>query len=394
MNDALLFSGIAFLLALFHGLLMEFWRSAIATAQLAHEPAAGDQGPAPLISVLVPARNATGTIVPLLQDLHAQQYPRELYEVLVIDDGSDDGTATRVADMAHTWPGLRVLQLIAGKGKKAAIARGVQEAQGVLVLVTDADARCGPGRLKALADGYGAAPADLLLLPVRTVGGEGLAAAVQRIEQTALQAAACASALGGRPVLASGANMAFRRDAFLAVGGYDGDRRASGDDMFLLQRMRRHERPVGYLADARAVVTVAPEPGWSAFFSQRIRWAGKMWAYRDPAGMFAGLLAVAFPWALLALSLVAMRSVVELDDLFHPALLLPAAWALWAVPIVRLVRAMDDFFGSAGREAGSDQKGDRSGIRILLTLLAFTLYAPVIAILSIFVRPIWRGRRI
>lgn len=389
MSTTLLVAFWVFGFALLHGLVLEAWRQAIVRS------ASGGGGiPAEAtlrITVLVPARDAATTIMPLLQDLYAQHYPREAFEVLVLDDHSSDGTASMVHGSARTWPGFRLIPCT-GQGKKSAIMQGAEEAQGSVVLVTDADARCGPMRLARIAAHWHQEQPDLLLMPVLTAGGSGVLAWLQRKEQAALQAASLGSASGGRPVLANGANMAFSRETFRRLGGYSDDSRASGDDMFLLQRMRRARRKVSFLPHPDVVVEVRPEHGLSAFLGQRLRWAGKMWAYRDMAGLLAALAAALFPWLLLAVSFWLLRTAQVGQGLFYTLLLLVGAWAVWVVPILRLVSAMERGFAPAHDPAGRTRAD--GAWSTLPALFLFTLYAPVIAILSIFVRPTWKGRRI
>lgn len=391
MSTPLLIALLAFGAALIHGVVLDIWRQAIAHGSGLPAPAALPDPP-PRITVLIPARDAAATIIPLLQDLYAQRYPREAYEVLVVDDHSSDGTAAAVLGLARTWPGLRLITAESGQGKKAAIMQGVEAATGTIVLVTDADTRCGPHRLARIAEYWQQEQLALLLMPVHTTGGKGLVAWLQRKEQAALQAATVGSAMGGRPVLANGANMAFDRDAFRYVGGFVGDRLASGDDMFLLQRMRKERQKVSFLAHPDVLVRVQPEETWHGFFAQRLRWAGKMWAYREGAGLLAAGAAVFFPWIMLALTIWLVGNVQVGQGLFYIAIFLVAAWAVWLVPIIRLVAAMERSFANAGDPAGPPrQDGSWS---TLPALLLFTLYALAIAIVSIFVRPTWKGRRI
>lgn len=391
MSTTLLIALLVFGTALLHGVVLDIWRQSIAREN------GGTAAPAfldpPLrITVLVPARDAVPTIIPLLQDLYAQNYPCDAFEVLVVDDHSSDGTGSAVEGLARTWPGLRLIRAECGQGKKAAIMQGVDEAAGEVVLVTDSDARCGPRRLARIAEYWQQEQPALLLMPVNTTGGEGLVAWLQRKEQAALQAATVGSALGGRPVLANGANMAFSRAAFRYVGGFAGDRRASGDDMFLLQRMRKNRQKVSFLAHPDVVVRVRPEVNWSDFFAQRLRWAGKMWAYREGAGLLAAAAAVLFPWLLLGVSIRLLAELQVGQGMFYTVLFLLAAWAVWLVPIIRLVAAMERSFASAGDPAGPPRED--GSWSTLPALLLFSLYAPAIAIVSIFVRPTWKGRRI
>ncbi len=388
MSTALIVALCAFGAALLHGLLLDAWREAL--VKMPELP--DEERERPFISVVVPARDAASTLSPLLQDLNAQRYPRELYEVIVVDDHSSDGTAELVRSFARTWPGLQLVQAEVGQGKKAAITQGVETAAGDLVVLTDADVRTGPLRLQLIADHWAKAQPALLLMPVHSTGGHGLVAWMQRKEQAALQAASMGSALRGNPVLANGANLAFSKLAFRRVGGFQGDRHASGDDMFLLQRMRRHRMKVSALAHPEIHVRVEPEEHWRGFLAQRLRWAGKMWAYRDASGMLAALAALLFPWALLAASIWVMGNLRIGQGAVYTLVLLLGAWTVWIFPIQRLVQSMERIQGQA---LGAPEPARADGAwSTMPALILFSLYSPAIALMSIFVRPTWKGRRI
>ena len=89
---------------------------------------------APEISVVIPAHNASATIRRLLGQLSEQLLSRERYEVIVVDDGSDDDTSMRASE----FPGVMVIrQTCCGPG--AARNRGASAAKGGLILFLDAD---------------------------------------------------------------------------------------------------------------------------------------------------------------------------------------------------------------------------------------------------------------
>lgn len=386
-----------FMLALVQALVLLSWRMALIKSMSAPHRPMEVPDPAPMVSLVVPVRDGAEGIVALLQDLNAQRWPKDRMEVLVVDDGSTDGTPGIVQGMARHWPALRLLQAGGSGGKKAAITTGVMEASAEVVVVTDADAHCGPMRVPRIMAHFASHAPDLLLMPVRTHGGEGLLAGLQREEQAALMGAAAGSGLEGRPVLASGANMAFRRKAFFDVGGFGGDRHASGDDMFLLQRMLRQQRKVDYLLHGDVVVGVAPVEGLRAFISQRLRWAGKMWAYRDAAGSLAALAAPLIPWALAVLTMFVLQHVRIGNAFVFSWGMLLAAWVMWLVPILQLTATMRTFFRRNALHpegARAPLHGALAAVPTVLALCCFIIYAPVIALLSIFVRPTWKGRRI
>lgn len=386
MSTPLLLALLAFLASLAFAMAVEGWREAIGAAWPKRDAVPGDAVPV-RASLIVPARNAEATLPALLQDLHAQDWPKEALEVIVVDDGSVDATAAGVLGMGLRWPEL-VLLRAEGAGKKAAISQGVRAARGEWIVLTDADARCGPQRVTRIMRQVQGRGADLLLMPVETRASGGMLQQLQAEEQAALLGVAAGSALQGQALLANGANLAFRRSAFLAVGGYAGDQWASGDDMFLLQRMRKAGRQVDFLLHPDVLVTVDAEPAWAGFWRQRLRWAGKMRAVGGP-GAWAGLAALLFPWGLLAVT-----AALGGEGLMHyrplaTVLLITAAWLLWLVPVLRLARAARRFL----RAAGNGPQHRWAGVATLLAMGAFTCYAPVVAGASLFMRPRWKGRR-
>lgn len=379
MTPLLLFALVVFALALVHALVIMHWRAAIREPAPTHHGAPDDAPPT--ITVIVPARNAGSTIQPLLQDLYAQGHPHERTEVIVVDDHSEDGTAQLVAAMMSRWPQLRIATLSGTQGKKAAITEGVRLAGGALVLITDADARCGPDRLAMLAAQWQRTQADMLLAPVRTTG-EGPIGVLQEEEQAAFQGATMGSCLTGTPLLANGANMAFTRSAFERVQGYSGDRRSSGDDMFLLSRMKRAGLRIGCLVEGSAAVDVPAEHTLAGFVAQRLRWAGKMRAGSGWSSAM-GALAVLLPYLLAAVTATAIERFRFGQGMERTWLLVTAGWLLWVVPVVALVNATK-------RRLGLRQRS----FTTVLAVLCHPLYTLPIALLSFVVKPEWRNRTV
>ncbi len=102
----------------------------------------------PFVSVIVPAYNAAATLPACLAALAAQDYPRDRYEVIVVDDGSQDDTAALAAAA-----GVRVIRQ-ANAGPAAARNAGAAAAQGELLLFTDADCAPVPGWITALVGAF------------------------------------------------------------------------------------------------------------------------------------------------------------------------------------------------------------------------------------------------
>src|SRR5689334_6235569 len=105
------------------------------------------------ISIIIPARNEEKNIGALLDSLQQQTYPKELTEIIVVDDNSSDQTVIVI----HQYPGIKLLQLkedAINSYKKKAIETGIAASSGELVVTTDADCIVGPEWLRTIVDRY------------------------------------------------------------------------------------------------------------------------------------------------------------------------------------------------------------------------------------------------
>jgi glycosyltransferase involved in cell wall biosynthesis len=109
----------------------------------------------PAVSIIIPTRNGSDTLPLTLRGIASQTYPRGMFELIVVDDGSSDGTLDRVTELR----GLTVSRLRQeASGAAAARNRGASHARGTLLVFLDDDIELSPGAIEALTDAHGRFP--------------------------------------------------------------------------------------------------------------------------------------------------------------------------------------------------------------------------------------------
>ena len=103
----------------------------------------------------------------------------------------------------------------------------------------------------------------------------------QMAEYAAIQELTIQRAKAGKAVMCSGANLIVKREVWLACEEELHKEIPSGDDMFLLEAVKRHGYTVTCIDEPDFTAIVRPLTSWRAFFRQRMRWAGKAPNYTD-----------------------------------------------------------------------------------------------------------------
>ena len=101
-------------------------------------------------SVVVPVRNEAGNIEPLIAEIRAQMAANKPYEIVYVDDGSDDETPGTLRRLASVCPELRVIRHRAPAGQSAAIMTGVQAAGAPVIITLDGDGQNDPADIPNL----------------------------------------------------------------------------------------------------------------------------------------------------------------------------------------------------------------------------------------------------
>lgn len=250
--------------------------------------------PQPYLSVIIAARNEENNIGACLNALIDQHYPIDNFEIIVTNDHSTDATAAVVKSFDR--PNIILLELadyIDGKPlnsyKKKSIETALAIAKGELIVTTDADCIARPYWLQTLATFYCERQPVFIAMPVayslpqKSSFLKKIFYIFQALDFMALQGITGASAATGIHNMCNGANLAYTKDSFYAVNGFDEIQDiASGDDMLLMEKIQKiFPDKISYLKSQEVIVTTHPSVTVGEFFHQRIRWASKADRYTD-----------------------------------------------------------------------------------------------------------------
>jgi cellulose synthase/poly-beta-1,6-N-acetylglucosamine synthase-like glycosyltransferase len=257
-----------------------------------------DSLPSIKVSVIVAVRNETLNIDKLLNSLSAQDYPSHLLEIIIVDDHSTDSTSSLAEVFIANKKESQNLKLISLKdhdnsGKKVAIDRGIQESEGELIVITDADCISGSSWISTLASYYSEHHPEMVLGPVRMTDNGSFFGKLQSLEFVSLMSSAAGSCSAGFPILANGANIAFTRHAYKSCGGFSGNLQfPSGDDMFLMMSIKKKfgAKAIHFLRSEEAIVYTPATLSFNSFLQQRLRWVSKSRGYTDPTLIMASIL--------------------------------------------------------------------------------------------------------
>jgi cellulose synthase/poly-beta-1,6-N-acetylglucosamine synthase-like glycosyltransferase len=234
------------------------------------------------ITVIIPVRNEAENIIGLLEDINLQTYPQDMYEVIVVDDGSEDNTAALVKQ----FNARHLLKLITTDGKngtshkKDAVTKGILNAKGKLIIATDGDCRVGPSWISSIENFYKNRNSKFIFGGVTFAEEKNLFEKMQTIEFASLTGCGAAFLNIGYPNMCNGANIAYEKEVFFEVSGYQGfEDHPSGDDEFLMHKVyQQYPDRVHFLKNRDAIVYTRAQNKWKDFLNQRKRWAGK-WKY-------------------------------------------------------------------------------------------------------------------
>ncbi len=167
--------------------------------------------------------------------------------------------------------------------KKKALEMAIGQSSGEWIVTTDADCISPDNWLRILDQYIQQSGKVFVAAPVMFTHKGGFLSLFQLLDFLSLQGITAAAVSAGYHTMCNGANLAYRKDVFVSVNGFQGiDDLASGDDMLLMYKIKQqYPEGLGYLFHPDTIVSTQPMSGWKTFINQRIRWASKAERYQD-----------------------------------------------------------------------------------------------------------------
>lgn len=327
------------------------------------------------ISVIVPFRNEEKMLPMLIDSLKAQSHPS--FEVIFINDHSEDDSLNVLGQALQDVPfDFQIHSLATPFGKKEAIKVGVALATHDLILTTDADCFATPNWLTEMSSPFIDTKLKMLVGPVGLVG-DSFWQKMQSIEFSSLIGTGGSFLRLNRPIMSNGANLAYRKDVFEAVGAFEGiEGTPSGDDELLMNKVsKKFPGSIRFQKSSDALVLTKALKDWTEFRQQRLRWASKWKVSFRPVTIFSAL-------AIFVVQLIQVGLIVQLFT-SHGDLKLIALLLLLKLLIEFI------FLWSVRRSFGQKMHG----LAFLVNYLLYPFYAIYFGIAANFGKFHWKGRR-
>jgi cellulose synthase/poly-beta-1,6-N-acetylglucosamine synthase-like glycosyltransferase len=233
----------------------------------------------PKVTVLVAARNEEKNISGCLDSLGLQNYPSDLFQLIVINDRSDDNTRQVIQEYENKISNLQLIDIVEDqnglKGKINALAQGMDHVEGEIILISDADCRVSPGWISEMV--------TFFTENIGLVGGltkiehperkPTFFDNLQTLDWFFLQAIASGTAGIHLAVSVLGNNFGFRKSVYDQIGGFASIGFSLTEDMALLNSiLKKTKYKVAYPLQSENMIHSLPLNNMQDFFQQRKRW--------------------------------------------------------------------------------------------------------------------------
>jgi biofilm PGA synthesis N-glycosyltransferase PgaC len=276
-------------------------------------------------SVIIPFRNEAENLPQLLESIQSLKYPKHLFEVIFINDLSEDDSVHIINSNLSNDPSNNIDFSIINNSiktnapKKDAISKAINLAKYEWIITTDADCLLPEYWLDSFDECIQKSNPKCVAAPVTYQVETSFLNRFQILDMLSLQGATIGGFGIKKPFLCNGANFAYQKEAFIEVNGFDGNTKiASGDDIFLLEKMvNQYPGQVQFLKCEDVIVITNSENSWQQLITQRMRWAAKTSSYNNGFGKFTGIIVLLMNLMVILSLLLSVLGLLKATILFY-----------------------------------------------------------------------------
>ncbi|KUO65510.1 MAG: hypothetical protein APF83_12080 [Lutibacter sp. BRH_c52] len=339
-----------------------------------------DTVPKNRFSIVIPFRNEAHNLPGLLKSISIINYPSDLFEILLVNDDSQDYFNLIIEEFTNRNPSLN-FQLLknirkTNSPKKDAINSAINLSNFEWIVTTDADCVVPVNWLKLFNQFIENENPVFISAPVKFSIQNSLLFHFQNLNFTSLMGSTLGGFGIGNPFMCNGANLCYHNETFFELKGFEGNANiASGDDIFLMEKMLRiYPKKVKLLKSEEAIVETNAENTWKLFINQQIRWASKSASYKSIFAKFVGIAVFSENLLVLVLGIYAM--------------LFPQNWLYFI--LVFTLKIIVDFMLIA--QTAVFLKNTKSLKYYLFVSFLYPFFIVYIGCLSLFKNYEWKGR--
>ena len=322
------------------------------------------------VSVIVPFRNEAQRLSQLLDSIRGAKIQAKSY--VFVDDHSEDNS---IAILRENLSGSNWKAIVLGaneQGKKVAIRRGIHESEGQWILSMDADVSFATDYFSTLST---MESADMYILPAVMVAQRWYEH-LYEVDLILVNAANCGLAGWKRPIMASGANLLYSREAFERLDHIERHAHMpSGDDIYLLRDFREGRADVRLMTDPKLAVKTETPQSFREFINQRLRWLAKTGDVKDNLSTSLAIIQAILTFAFVAL-LVAKGWSLEWKEF----------WTIFAIKTGMDMLIFYPYFNRIQRRM--------SWLFIPIYEFLFPFYTLFILSMMYWFKPQWKGRKL
>lgn len=271
-------------------------------------------------SIVIPYRNESENLSRLFKSLSSLNYSSRKFEILLVNDESKDDSKQIAKAFQNNFQELNI-QLIENvrkknSPKKDAITTAIGISKFDYIATTDADCIVPSKWLQFFDECISTSNSKMMAGPVGFIQQTGIKKPYfqnfEEMDFMSLQASTLGSFGIEKAFMCNAANMCYEKETFLHEAGFDEDEKiASGDDVFLLQKLRKKGFEVSFIKSEQAAVFTNYQKSLKSLLNQRIRWAVKTTSYPSFFAKFTGVIVFLMNFSLIAFTGLAFLELIS-----------------------------------------------------------------------------------